>query len=456
MRSTRRFPLLQAAAALRAAGFAVQLVDANGFNLPLEAIGRRLSAWQPHMVVTRLAFDCQEEDLKVLALARAACPKALTVARNKIISEVPVLLKALSERPEVDVVACGELDAVLPPLAEAFCREQPEDFSSLLRTLPGLAFFSEKEGFVKTPPAALADVNRQPFAAYDLLPSVQPYRTGMFPDHFAMIQTSRGCPFGCTFCAYAEEKYRPADPLRVVEELRWLKNTFGVRHVLFFDDLLALNAKRNQELAQALLEADLRIEWVCCTRANLVDEPSLRLMHAAGCRELAVGIESGSETILRFIRKGITKDQVAECARLCKKTGIAFYAMTILGLPGETRQTWEETLSFIQELDPFYTQFCFSTPFPNTEMYPWYRERGFLLHENWSEYSPLASYPVVRTEELSADDLAAMRRETYRRLIYRPSFLLRRIRLSDPLWTLKSALEVGKRSLALLSGGYVR
>ena len=120
------------------------------------------------------------------------------------------------------------------------------------------------------------------------------------------------------------------------------------------------------------------MEWVCCTRANLTDVPSLKTMRQSGCKELAVGIESGSELILKNINKGVTKDDIRACASACKEADILFYGMTIVGLPGETDETWRETIDFIKEIDPFYTQFCFSTPFPNTDMYPWYEKNDCL------------------------------------------------------------------------------
>ncbi len=455
--------ILQGAASLRHAGFDVKVMDANGFDLKLEHIGRLMSDWQPHMVVARMAFDCQEEDLKVLDLAKATNPNCVTVIRNKIISEVPWLLEeVIKSHPEIDLYLMGELDAILPALAKRLESEltpmgnMPPKSNSWFSGIHGLTYYTEKEGMVKTPPPMLMDVSLAPFPAYDMLPSIAPYHTGVFQDHFVMIQTSRGCPFGCTFCAYALEKYRPRPHKQVAEELIWLKENFGAKNVLFFDDLLALNSDRTADLAEALIKDEVNMEWVCCTRANLTDVPSLKMMRKSGCRELAVGIESGDEKILEVINKGVSKADIAKCASACKEADILFYGMTICGLPGETEETWRHTIDFIKEIDPFYTQFCFSTPFPNTEMYPFYEKNGYLNTKDWSQYSPLAPTPVIRTEALTTQDLIRLRREAYREILFRPKYLLSKIRLTDPIWNIKGGWELAKRGAAVLTGRDVR
>jgi anaerobic magnesium-protoporphyrin IX monomethyl ester cyclase len=454
--------ILQGAASLRHAGFDVKVIDANGFDLKLEYIGRVLSEYDPHLVVARMAFDCQEEDLKVLQMAKSTNPRCVTVIRNKIISEAGFLLDEIARRPEVDLYLMGELDAILPTLAKklesALTPEGtlPPKSTEWFSSINGLTYYTENGGLQKTPPPMLMDVSLAPFPAYDMLPSIEPYHTGVFQDHFVMIQTSRGCPFGCTFCAYALEKYRPRPHGHVAEELKWLKKSFGAQNVLFFDDLLALNSDRTADLADQLIKDEVNMEWVCCTRANLTDVASLKKMRQSGCRELAVGIESGSEMILKEINKGVSKDDIRACASACKEADILFYGMTIVGLPGETQETWRETIDFIKEIDPFYTQFCFSTPFPNTEMYPWYEKNGYLLHKDWSQYSPLAPIPTVRTAALSPHDLIRMRREAYREVLFRPKYLLSKIRWNDPLWNLKGGWEIAKRGAAVLTGHDVR
>jgi radical SAM superfamily enzyme YgiQ (UPF0313 family) len=412
--------------------------------------------------MTRLAFDCQEEDLRVLQTVRTVSPNAITVVRCRIVSDVPELLAQLAAKSEVDFVLTGEPDSILPLLARSLSSILPQkgplptaELHKAATETPGLAWFADG-ALQQSATAPLMDVVTTPFPAYDLLPSVAPYHTGVFPDHFAMIQTSRGCPFGCAFCAYAAEKYRPRPVEHVCEEIKWLRDKFGVRNLLFFDDILSIQTKGTLELTERMIQEKLGVEWVCCTRANMTDLPSLKKMREAGCLELAVGIESGSETILKNINKGVSKDEIRACATACKQAGILFYGMTIVGLPGETRETMKETVDFIKEIDPFYTQFCFSTPFPNTDMYGWYKERGLLLHEDWSKYSPLSQEPVVRTEALTAEDLKALRKEAYRKIIFRPKYLLSKIRWTDPKWTLQGAAKICARGLALLTGRDVR
>lgn len=454
--------LLQAAASLRAAGHDVRVLDANGFDLTLEEVASALRSYDPQLVVTRLAFDCQEEDQRVLQAAKSAVPHAVTAVRCRIVSDVPDLLSKLVSRGEVDLCLTGEPDSVLPLLSDALAKAFPssgslptEELHRLALETPGLAW-AQDGALVRSAKAPLTDVTAAPFPAYDLLPSIAPYHTGVFPDHFAMIQTSRGCPFGCAFCAYAEEKYRPRPAQSVCDEIRWLRDSFGAKNLLFFDDLLSIRARDTLALTERMIAEDLGVDWVCCTRANLTDTESLKKMRQAGCRELAVGIESGSETILKNINKGVSKDEIRACAKACKEAGVLFYGMTIVGLPGETRETMRETIDFIKEIDPFYTQFCFSTPFPNTDMYGWYKERGLLLHEDWSKYSPLSQEPVVRTEALTADDLKALRKQAYREIIFRPKYLLSKIRWNDPKWTIQGAAKICARGVALLTGKDVR
>ena len=149
---------------------------------------------------------------------------------------------------------------ILPSLAKTLesatdaRRHLAPEIHRLVRGRVGLAYLHRERRLPKDRPCRLDGCGYAPFPAYDLLPSIAPYHTGVFQDHFAMIQTSRGCPFGCSFCAYALEKYRPRPHKQVTEELKWLRDNFGAKNVLFFDDILALNSDRTADLANQMIQ----------------------------------------------------------------------------------------------------------------------------------------------------------------------------------------------------------
>jgi radical SAM superfamily enzyme YgiQ (UPF0313 family) len=133
-----------------------------------------------------------------------------------------------------------------------------------------------------------------------------------------------------------------------------------------------------------------------------------------------------------------------------------FYGLAIIGLPGETKETVKETVDFIKEIDPFYTQFCFSTPFPNTDIYEYYEKNNFLLTKDWSKYFPLAGEPVIRTESLTAEELKDLRAKAYSSILLRPMYLLRQVRIFDWKWNLQGLAKITGRILNVLGKKPVR
>ena len=237
----------------------------------------------------------------------------------------------------------------------------------------------------------------------------------------------------------------------VITEIKYLKEKFKIKSFLFFDDTLSLKPGRAEEIAKRMIEEKLNdLEWVCCTRANLVTYDMLKIMKQAGMKEIAIGIETGSQKILDNIKKGVALEDIRNVSAWCHKLKILFYGLVIIGLPGETKETVAESVKFIKEIDPFYTQFCFSTPFPNTEIYEDYEKNGYLLTKDWTKYFPLSEEPAVRTETLSAEELKALRNWAYKKLLFRPVYLLKKIRPFDWKWNITGAAKIIDRMLRVL------
>ncbi|MCM2266179.1 MAG: radical SAM protein [Elusimicrobiales bacterium] len=442
--------LLYCASMLRAAGHAVALIDANALDLSQAETERRAAAFAPGIIIARVAFDAQDQDAAALARIKAAVPGALVLTRNKILSDVPALRDAFMARhPQLDYFLLMEPESVVGQVCAALAAGQR----------PPAAAWLEKGAVTEGAPAQLpAALDEFPFPAYDLLETMAPYKTSMFGPVYTLVLSSRGCPFQCTFCAYCRSKYRERSAANVVAELKWLKETVGLKNFVFFDDTISLKRERTMEIFRLMRESALDLKFGVCTRVDLIDDEMVAAARAAGCVEIGFGVESGSQKVLDLAKKGIKLDQVRAAFALCKKHGIKSIASVILGLPGETEETVRETFRFISELNPYYCQYAIAVPFPNTEVYRYYDERGLILTRDWTKYNPLEVSPVFRTEALSAERLTELKRQGYIKFLLRPSFILSKIEPFNLLWNIKGFFMYAHRLAGLLLSGrkYVR
>lgn len=442
--------LLYCAAVAEREGHQVHLLDANGFDLGLAEVAAEMDAFRPEAVLIRLGFDTQEPDLLVLKAAKER--GAVTFARCKIVGDVPWLVEAcMAAHPYVDGFFLDEPEGLLSAALEALSLGAGD-----LRRAPGL-LLNAPGGLLRTAdPGPLPDPDSLPRPAYHLLPSLAPYHTGVMEAPFSVVQASRGCPYTCSFCAFGRLPWRPRSVEAVLDELSWLKEKLGLRRFLFFDDVLTLDMGRAARLFEGMHGRGLGLQWACCTRANAVSRDLLALMKKAGCREIAFGIESGSDAVLAGTTKGVGKDHMRRAARWCHELGILVYGLAIVGLPGEDERSVKDTLDFINEIEPFYSQFGFCVPFPNTEAFEWFKARGLLRTEDWSEYFPLAARPVVRTAALDEAALVRLRRRLYWGALLRPRKLLRAVRPLDWRYNWMGFKKVLGRLSLLARGGAVR
>jgi radical SAM superfamily enzyme YgiQ (UPF0313 family) len=233
------------------------------------------------------------------------------------------------------------------------------------REVPGIVFHEGGKVF-QTPrskkPTNLSDLPAPAFHLTD--PSKYAYELLGRP--FALFETSRGCPYECTFCLKSMYgrgvRYKPIEQL--MKEIEQAVTIFGFRYGYFID--LEFTTKRGHamEICDQLITRNYPFLWCCQTRADAVDAVLLKRMKQAGCRLIHFGIESGSPRILRETKKGINRDTIQEGIRRTREAGIETACFFMLGFPGETRSEMEETLSFARALNPTYASFHAVTPYP--------------------------------------------------------------------------------------------
>ena len=433
---TLYFPLWLASAAglLESRGIGVDLIDAPADGHDLEYVLQRAKGFQPDLIVVDTSTPSIANDVGVAAQLKDVFPKSFVILVGTHVSALPEGSLALSE--QVDAVARGEYDTTLLELAETLGRKGD------VRTVAGLTL-RENGKFVATgarPP--IEDLDTIPFVStmYRKFLRIENYfnPNALFP--MVTITTSRGCPFQCIFCVYPQtmmgHRVRLRSVKNVVDEVEYIvKNFPGVKSVFFEDDTFAAIRKRCIEISEEIMRRNIKISWTINARADL-DYETLKIMKAAGCRCMCVGFESGSPVLLENIKKKITTDQMPKFMEAARKAGVLVHGCFMVGHPGETKETMEQTLELAKRLNPDTVQFYPIMVYPGTAAFRWYQERGLITTNDFSKWITPAGLhnTVVRTEALTAEDLVRFCDHARREFYLRPSYIFYKLKqsLKDP------------------------
>jgi len=426
------------AAVLERQGYKVAVVDANALKL------------DPGDIVPYVT----DTDIVGLTAMTPSINTAITIACHlkKANPDLTIILggphatllpeETLSSSPAIDMVVRGEGEQTTIELLQALEDKQP------LSKILGISY--RTDGRIGSNPARLKniDLDSLPFLGYHLLPW-QRYKP--HPPHgralpFAAIITSRGCPYHCSYCSKPifGNKFRGQSPERVVEEIAYYKDNFGIKELAFYDDVFTLNKKRAYTIAEEIMKRGLKIGWTCETRVNLVDKDLLNHMKKAGCYAIAYGIESASPEILGTLNKDISTDEVEETIRLTQEAGLQTIGYFMIGCPGENQETIAKTIEFAKKLKVDFAQFAITTPFPGTELYNLYlKDKGDDIPWENFIYGGIdnKTTPIFESDKLSRTDLQNLRGRAYREFYLRPSYLWQRIQQVNSIGDLNISLK---------------
>jgi len=218
----------------------------------------------------------------------------------------------------------------------------------------------KRESIVTCP--LVDDINKIPIPAWDMIDMYDYSKMGTnsvigpTPNNKeGKVLSARGCPFDCTFCAQAavsKRRMRYKTTERVIEEIKILNERYGCDRIYFIDDTFIVDDNRTVDLCKALKEIHdqgILYDWHCLTRADRTDPDLFRLMYESGCRQVTYGIETGSQKILDIIEKQTTVEKNFNAIKVAKEAGLKVRAQMIVGLPGETQETVEETAEFMKK-----------------------------------------------------------------------------------------------------------
>jgi len=415
------YSLLQLGSLLRAAGHEVRLLDANGINATHREVSDWLALHPYDALVFRVTPTTFDHDVRVADTSKRIRPDATTIAICWTLRTMPKEL--LRETPATDIYLRHEYERVGPGLIEALEGGTP------LHLVPGIAFRENGHIAVTSDAAPIEDYDGIPLPAYDLLPSLNPYFISAPACRpFTIMYTSKGCPYACTFCTVARTRWKARSAESVLGELKHLHDLYRIRTVSFFDETFTMSKKRVRAICDGIRAEGLDFRWYCNTRVHLVDPDLLKEMRAAGCSGISYGVESGNQGILDTVSKQATVAQAEHAITWTKEEGIKTYCAFILGLPGETEESAMDTIRFAMRTLPNGAQFNVLAPYPGTELHETLREQGLLPDVDWRKmYQDSA---VVGTQDLTRDELNALRKLAYTKLYLNPRWWIQNLRFA--------------------------
>ena len=408
-----------------------RLVDAPARGLGVDAVVAMARDFE--LAVLHTSTPSFPSDVRVAEAMRSANPNLSIGFVGAHVAVSPADSLAASE--SIDFVAREEFDYTIREIAEGWP----------LGVVDGISYRIAGRVVHNRP--------RTPIEDMDSLPSVidvyrrdlvlEDYFIGYLRHPYVSLYTGRGCRSRCTFCLWPQtlggHRYRTRSPESVAAEIAYAKECFPrVEEFFFDDDTFTDDLPRAEEIAKRL--GPLGVTWSCNAKAT-VPRASLEVLRDNGLRLLLVGYETGSQQILNNIRKGTRVDVARRFTEDCHRLGITIHGTFIVGLPGETRETIEQTIRFAREINPHTIQVSLAAPYPGTELFRQARKEGWLsggdalVGADGVQVSSL-SYP-----HLSAEEISRALEEFYRRFYFRPR------KIAEMVFEMAGSAEMWKRRL---------
>jgi radical SAM superfamily enzyme YgiQ (UPF0313 family) len=418
----------------------VDIIDAEGLELQLHELYDRVDSYSPdiigltcptpvYYIVKQICNDLKEKDPEVVIILGGPHPTALP--------------RDTMEDIKTDFVVIGEGEETFIELIDHF------DNNKKLDKIKGIAFRNHSEIIVNNRRELIKDLDLLPFPAKDLLPLDKYYlppTKRIRSERATNMITSRGCPFSCTFCMARTiwgRQSRLRSTENVLAEIKENINNYNLTEFSFHDELFTFKKSRVIEFCKGVINKGLDITWVCQARAGTVDTEMLEYMKMAGCGKIAFGFESGNQRMLNLMNKKETLQNAVESAYLCNKAGIEVEGAFILGHPGETISSIEDTIRFAIDLNIDTAAFFIAIPYPGTDLFDLALKNGYLKEPiDWREFAPVSNLesPMI-IPEISVETLQKYKRKAFQSFYLRPRYLLRKLKQLHNINDVKSILR---------------
>lgn len=413
--------LLYIAAALEQTGAECKIKDYPVKRKGWVEFKKDLEEFHPSFVIISPTTPSFDKDMQACDIVKNFDSGILTIAKGPHVSVLDI--EVMNKYKNLDVVIRGEFEIAVQEIVST------DNF----QRINGITFRSGNLVVRNEDRLFLDNLDCLAFPARHLLDNSLYTR----PDTGEVQTTviiSRGCNRECIYCLgqiAVGNKPRFRSSENIVAELRECIEKYNIKHFLFKAESFTINKNRAIELCKEIISQVLKISWCCSSNVDTIDEETLGWMKRSGCWLIGFGIESGSQEILERIKKSTTLEQAKLAVELCKKMKIRTALYFLLGLPWETKKTFELTRRFALVLDGDFILAIFPYPFPGTDYFDLVKQLGLFKQGSF----PVKSYaePAVPSVELSIKELLSMQRKLLRDFYIRPKYIMRTLAKSNSL-----------------------
>ena len=444
------------AAFLRDRGYSVALYDAEVEGWSYEVTAQKIREADPVLAVVVVSGSNPSASTmnmtgagRIVSLVRELDPDIKTLLMGLHPSALP---ERTMKEEMVDYVCQGEGFYTIPALIDAIKNgAEGPDVEGLWRRRDGRLVWGPR-------PRLLETLDEIPRPAWDLLP-MKKYRAhnwhcfGNIENRqpYAVLYTSLGCPFRCSFCCinalFGKHTIRYRGAESVIEELDFLVNTYGVRNIKIIDEMFAMNERRVVELCDRIIERSYDLNMWAYARVNTVTENMLAKMKQAGINWLAYGFESGSERVIEDVTKGYKPELVGEVVKLSYDIGFHICANFIFGLPEDDYDTMNETLKLMLDINAEWANIYSAMAYPGSELYELAVQNDWPLPESWDAYSQYSRKTLpLPTKYLSGGQVLSFRDYAFDAYYKSPRYL-NMIERKFGVKTADHIKEMGSRTL---------
>ncbi|MBI5055298.1 MAG: radical SAM protein [Nitrospirae bacterium] len=417
------FEQLRVATILQSEGHEVVFADAQAEQLSIEEVVSRIQG--AVLLIISSSVMTINSDAKYVARLKERIPGLIVAAYGSH----PTFRPEDTLKKGIDFAVQREPEWVLRDLAEALSAGKPEE----IYHIKGLAFF-QKDSSLKINPhyPYIEDLDAIPPVNISFLPKGVEYFNPIVRNlPYITVSTSHGCPGKCSFCTapfFHGAKIRMQSAKKVLDDIGYYLKA-GIKELYFRDETFTADKSRVISICEGILERGYRFSWICNSRVDTINEETLRLMKKTGCHLIKFGVESGNQEVLTAAGKGITLEQTRTAFNLCRKIGINTHAHLMLGMPGETEDSLNDTLKLALEIKPTTVTFGICTPYPGTPLF----KKVLNQDSSIGDGSVAAAMESLHVEgefnHLYSSVNSAMLKHTlkkfYRRFYLRPGYLLR-------------------------------